>query len=478
MRPPKQESLPKSTTVLPEFSQPHNKEAEEAVLGGILLAAQSEHTSAVDLCIAELGEEAFYAVHHRVIYRIIERLHNTGHVPDLITVTEELQRNGLLDEAGGAAYLTGLSGSEFSTGLLPQHVRILRDLWAKRAIAGLAGEVHHAAQNGTSPGALISLLERGLGFLRELDSDVDTPNPPSNRIQTAADLLVRAEECQRWWPMWGQPGIVGPGVAMLISGHAKVAGKTTAVGIGIRDLLQGDPNLSALVLTEEPPALWRERLKRWDFHTQNWGFRFADGTPWPTLLRELEQQRIDILVVDTLRMFAGIIDENDASAVGASIRPLILLTRRKNIALVALHHLRKTEGEEGLAHAGSTALVALFDVALELRRDQRAPGRRIMAALSRFEETPRALALEKREEQVVVLGSPEAVVLSEVVERVVEVILPSSQLTVYEILEALGEPKPSREQVSRALKQLQAEGRVTATGRGVKRDPHRWGRRS
>ncbi len=476
MRPPKQEGLPKSTTVLPEPSPPHNNEAEEAVLGGILLAAQSEDTGTVNVCIAEIGEEAFYAAHHRVIYRIIERLHGAGHVPDLITVTEELQRNGLLDDAGGAAYLTGLRGLVFSTRLLPQHVRILRDLWAKRAIAGLAGEVRHAAQNGTSPGVLISLLERGLGFLRELDSDIDTRGPASNRIHTAADLLAGSEECQRWWSMWGQRGIVGPGVATLISGHAKVAGKTTAVGIGIRDLLRGDPNLSALVLTEEPLALWRERLKRWDFHTPNWGFCFADGTPWPALLDELEHQHVNILVVDTLRMFAGIIDENDASAVGASIRPLILLTRRKNIALVALHHLRKTEGEEGLAHAGSTALVALFDVALELRRDQRAPGRRIMAALSRFEDTPRALALEKREEQLVVLGSPEAVALSEVVERVFEVILPGAQLTVQEILEALGEPKPSREQVSRALKQLQTEGRVTATGRGVKRDPQRWGR--
>jgi hypothetical protein len=473
-----QESLPKNTTILPEGSPPHNKEAEETVLGGILLAAQSMNRDAVTVCIAELGEEAFYVVQHQVIYRTIERLHSAGRVPDLITVTEELHRNGLLNHAGGAAYLTSLSGSAFSTGLLPQHVRILRDLWAKRAIAGLAGEVHHAAQNGTSPGALISLLERGLGFLRELSSDVDAPNLVSNRIQTAADLLANAEKCQRWWPIWGQSGIVGPGVATLISGHAKVAGKTTAVGIGIRDLLQGDPSLSALVLTEEPQALWRERLKRWEFHTLNWRFRFADGTSWPTLLHELEHQPVDVLVVDTLRMFAGIVDENDASAVGASIRPLILLTRRKNVALVALHHLRKTEGEEGLAHAGSTALVALFDVALELRRDQRAPGRRIMAALSRFEETPRALALEKREEQIVVLGSPEDVALSEVVERVFEVILPGSQLTVPEILEALSEPKPSREQVSRALKRLQGEGRVTATGRGVKRDPHRWGRRS
>jgi hypothetical protein len=478
MHPPGQESLPQKAAILPKRLPPHDTEAEQVVLGEILLAAQSEDTDAITNGIALLGEEAFCAVQHRVIYRTIERLHRGGSVPDLITVTDELRRLGQLDGVGGAAYITGLAGCAFSIGLLPQHARILRALWAKRAIGELAGEVYHAAQNGTSPEALISLLGRGLEFLRGFDCDVNVLSPVSNRIQTVTELLSDAEDCQRWWPLWGQPGIVGPGVATLISGHAKVAGKTTAVGIGIRDLLRGAPDLSAFVLTEEPRALWRERLRRWASTTSNWRFRFADGTPWPTALRELEEETAGLIVVDTLRSFAGIVDENDAGTVVAAIQPLVLLARRKNIAVVALHHLRKTEGEEGLAHAGSTALVGLFDIALELRRDPHALGRRILTAVSRFEGTPRALALELRDEQIIVLGSPEAVALSEVAERVFAIIPPGGQTTVSEILVALDEPKPSREQVSRALKQLQNDGRVTATGRGVKGDPQRWGRRS
>jgi hypothetical protein len=101
-----------------------------------------------------------------------------------------------------------------------------------------------------------------------------------------------------------------------------------------------------------------------------------------------------------------------------------------------------------------------------------------LTAVSRFEETPRALALELRGEQLIVLGSPEAVTLREVAERVFSVIPSESCLTTVEIHRALDEPQPSREQVSRALKQLQSDGRVTATGRGVKGDPQRWGRRS
>ncbi len=477
MQPPRQGSLPQKAAVLPERAPPHNTEVEQVVLGGILRVAQLGETNPITNGLAALGEEAFYELRHVVIYRTIERLHIAGRVPDLVTVTDELQRSGRLDDAGGAAYITSLVGSVFSTALLPQHISILRDLWAKRFIAELAGEIYHAARNGTNPQALISVLGRGLESLREFDSDVSALNPRPNRIKTATDLLAGAEDGQRWWPLWGQGGIAGPGVATLISGHAKVAGKTTAVGIGIRDLLQAAPDLSVLVLTEEPQALWRERLKRWGFHTPNWRFRFADGTPWLTVLQQLKHETFNLLVVDTLRAFTGIVDENDASAVVAAIQPLVLLARSKHVAVIALHHLRKTEGEEGLAHAGSTALVGLFDVALELRRDQHAPGRRIMTAVSRFEETPRALALEMRGEELVVLGSPEAVALSEVAERVFAAIPPESQLTMLEICEALGEPKPSREQVSRALKQLQGEGRVTATGRGVRGDPQRWGRR-
>jgi DnaB helicase-like protein/AAA domain-containing protein len=477
MHPPRQGSLPQKAAVLPERSPHHNMDAEQAVLGEILLAAQSGGTDAVTKNIAALGEEAFYAVQHRVIYRTIERLHHAGLVPDLITVTDELRRLERLDGAGGAAYLTGLVGSVFSTALLPQHVGILRALWAKRFIAELAGEVFHAAQNGSSPGALISALGRGLESFRELNSDVNGLNSGSNRIQTTIELLEGAGEDQRWWPLWGQPGIVGPGVATLISGHAKVAGKTTAIGIGIRDLFRVVPDLSVLVLTEEPQSLWRGRLRRWGISTPNWRFRFADGTPWLTVLQQVKQETFNLLVVDTLRAFTGIVDENDASAVVAAIQPLVLLARSKHIGVVALHHLRKTEGEEGLAHAGSTALVGLFDVALELRRDQHAPGRRIMTAVSRFEETPKALALEMRGEELVVLGSPEAVALNEVAERVFTAIPPESQLTMLEICGALDEPKPSREQVSRAIRQLRAEGRVTAAGRGVKGDPQRWGRR-
>jgi hypothetical protein len=195
------------------------------------------------------------------------------------------------------------------------------------------------------------------------------------------------------------------------------------------------------------------------------------------VLREVEREDAHLVVVDTLRAFAGILDENDAAKVGAAVQPLVLLARRKNIGVIALHHLRKSEGDEGLAHAGSTALVGLVDVALELRRDQHSPARRVVRAVSRFDDTPRALTLELRDGNILALGAPEVVSLGAVAERVLAILTPGQGLTADEVRDGL-DPRPSREQVFRALRQLLAEGRVGRSGRGSKGNPHQWEKRS
>jgi predicted ATP-dependent serine protease len=207
-----------------------------------------------------------------------------------------------------------------------------------------------------------------------------------------------------------------------------------------------------------------------------WKLRFADGTPWAVVLREIEREDAHIVVVDTLRSFAGIVDENDAAKVVAAVQPLILITRRGNIGVIALHHLRKSEGEEGLAHAGNTALVALMDVALELRRDQHSSVRRIVHAVSRFDETPRALAVELRDGNIVTLGSPEAVALEEVSERIWAILpaVPAEALKLAEIRARLNEPRPSPEQIGRALHLLKVTNKAACFGKGHRGDPQRW----
>ncbi len=419
-----------------------------------------------------LRTDDFYWDAHRRIFAMITDLFERGEPVDLITVTDRLRDRGQLDEAGGAAYITALLNSVPTAANVGYYARIVRRDGMKRALAESFGELQRAALNAHDPDELLTVAHRVLG---EFDSTTYREMSYPNRILTAADLLTATDQEQDWWPLWDQPGFIGPGIATLISGHSKSAGKTTSVSIGLRDLSRSKPDLRVLWLSEEPRSIWRGRFTAWGA-LPGWRLRFADGTPWPTMLHEVERAEAGIIVIDTLRSFGEVTDENDAARVVAAVQPLVLVSRRKHIGIIALHHLRKSEGEEGLAHAGSTALVALMDVALELRRDQHSAVRRVVRAVSRFDETPRALTLELRDRNIIALGPPDAVSLDAVAERILAVLpdAPEEGVTRAELLLRLDEPRPSREQVGRALQALRTRSRADASGRGVKGNPERW----
>jgi replicative DNA helicase len=82
---------------------PHSLEAERAVLGGILV--QKENLNVV---LSTISPDDFYTDAHRRILEAITALVDKGLPVDLLSLTEELQRAGILEDIGGAAYLSGL----------------------------------------------------------------------------------------------------------------------------------------------------------------------------------------------------------------------------------------------------------------------------------------------------------------------------------------------------------------------------------
>lgn len=82
---------------------PHSVEAERAVLGGILV--QKENLNVV---LSTISPDDFYKDAHRRILEAITALVDKGLPVDLLSLTEELQRAGILEDVGGAAYLSGL----------------------------------------------------------------------------------------------------------------------------------------------------------------------------------------------------------------------------------------------------------------------------------------------------------------------------------------------------------------------------------
>jgi len=82
---------------------PHSVEAERAVLGGILI-----NNAALNTVLSIISPEDFYKDAHRQIFDKIISLIDKGMPADLITLTEELKRSDLLEEVGGAAYVSSL----------------------------------------------------------------------------------------------------------------------------------------------------------------------------------------------------------------------------------------------------------------------------------------------------------------------------------------------------------------------------------
>ncbi|MCX7719672.1 MAG: replicative DNA helicase [Dictyoglomus thermophilum] len=82
---------------------PHNEEAEQAVLGAMLLSRD-----AIAKVIEILNPDSFYYEHHGIIFRVIVELFEKGLPVDLVSVTEELRSRNLLERVGGNVYLASL----------------------------------------------------------------------------------------------------------------------------------------------------------------------------------------------------------------------------------------------------------------------------------------------------------------------------------------------------------------------------------
>ncbi|MFR8620050.1 MAG: DnaB-like helicase N-terminal domain-containing protein, partial [Romboutsia timonensis] len=83
---------------------PHSVESEQSILGSILLDKE-----AIITVSETINPDDFYKEAHKIIYESMIKLSNKSEPIDLITLTEELKKQGHLDDVGGISYITSLS---------------------------------------------------------------------------------------------------------------------------------------------------------------------------------------------------------------------------------------------------------------------------------------------------------------------------------------------------------------------------------
>lgn len=121
---------------------PHSVEAEQAVLGGLLL-----DNNAWDKIADQVTESDFYRQDHRTIYRHICKLIELGKPADVITVAESLETAGDLQGVGGLAYLGALAQNTPSAANIRRYAEIVRERSVLRKLAAVGGDIAESAFN-------------------------------------------------------------------------------------------------------------------------------------------------------------------------------------------------------------------------------------------------------------------------------------------------------------------------------------------
>ena len=133
---------------------PHSLEAEQSILGGLLL-----DNDAADRIGDLISEDDFYSDAHRVIYRHVLALAADGKPVDVVTLSEALGQVQKLDYVGGLAYLGALVANVPSSANIRHYAQIVRERSILRQLAATAGEIAESAFNPLGRNARMVLDE-------------------------------------------------------------------------------------------------------------------------------------------------------------------------------------------------------------------------------------------------------------------------------------------------------------------------------
>ncbi len=143
---------------------PHSLEAEQAVLGGVMLA-ESGYEEIAD----RVSEADFYREDHRLVFRAITDLNMNSKPVDAITVTEWFESNGLIDRVDGGAYVVQLSNVTPSAANIKAYADIVREKSILRSLievgTKMAGDAY--GSDGRDSKELLELAERAIFAIAE-----------------------------------------------------------------------------------------------------------------------------------------------------------------------------------------------------------------------------------------------------------------------------------------------------------------------
>jgi replicative DNA helicase len=357
---------------------PHNLNAEESLLGALLLSRD------VVGQVAELGlqVEHFYKPAHQHIYSAIRGLMTNGNAIDIVTVADELRRNGLLDDIGGAQALNELQNATPAISNAHRYAKIVQDTAVLRKLISVAGEITEIAY--MEPDDVTKALDEAETKVFEVAEDrvVDSTRPLSDLLPIAMDRLQ--ETFERGDTITGvatgfndldellsglQPStlnIIGARPAMgktaLGLGIATNVAKNTHKPVLVFSLEMGHAELTQRILSSEA-EVESQKLRTGRLQEPDWTKigrainridnipLFLDDNPRVTVMeirakaRRLKSRHggIGLIMIDYLQLMSGGSNpENRQLEVSEISRGLKILARELDVPIIALSQLSRT----------------------------------------------------------------------------------------------------------------------------------------
>jgi replicative DNA helicase len=372
-----------TTDYISTQSLPVNVEAERSILGAILLDNLSYNQAA-----EHLKPEDFLLDSHRRIYARMVDLSEASHSIDLITLAEELARNGELETIGGAAYISGLLDGVPDRPSIENYIKIVRDKSLLRALIhtataaiARASEQADAAEEilNDTEAQIFQLSEKRIGrgfmgvqeIIKESFGSVDAFLQRGSRITGLETHYVDLDEKTSGLQksdliiIAARPSMGKTSFAMNIAENVAIEdGKVVAVfslEMSKEALLQRMLCSVARVDAHKfrTGSLWQDDMRKITQALEKLGQAsiFIDDTPGITIsemrakARRLLQSKgsLDLVVVDYLQLMSGGGKryENRTQEVSAISRGLKALAKELTVPVVALSQLSRAPESRG-----------------------------------------------------------------------------------------------------------------------------------
>jgi replicative DNA helicase len=177
-------------SIRPERVPPHNLEAEESVLGSMMLSGEA----IAAVTDAGVRPEDFYRRAHRLIFEALTGLYARGEPVDIITTVEELRRRGTLEDVGGALYIHHLVETVGTPASAGHYARIVGDHALLRRLISAAGDILQEAYDIPPDPADFADRAEGLVYGAHRGQDKDEIVPLSALVHQSMEDLERLHE--------------------------------------------------------------------------------------------------------------------------------------------------------------------------------------------------------------------------------------------------------------------------------------------